>query len=512
MKSTNEKKPINVLTAFITDWIRENSTESAPFDSFEVMKSKRIEQKDVERWIFNCNYLYYRLGDFLYANNLFPGDRTGVDDLLSQLDRRFKSIKDSNPLNLRSKQHDAIAAEFAKDWPPMAPGSRNRLDRFATAFDDFASELAQGNRGVAAKLAGFRHEIEGEASFYRALRSDTGAARGQVLARCRELLPIWVIKEVNPLYSLLLWQDEQAVAELCRQLKASFESAGLPSYDGSLKHDSYAGLVMRAQRSYLDSFGASDSDPDLRSRSVPDLHALMESEFFSLEHPSPSNSLPAWLYGKTQLIWNVVICSVFGPREALAGSRPLRTSTVLSQGSSVTDAPEMLRGEVLLRRRYRNGRLETIDRLSIDEVQSSGLWKVIGSNYDENAALPRSEYRDQYRNLGVLFIGSQRFDSAGNIVEGAGDSRFHAEISVQIQDDGTKRLILRDLGSKNGTYVVRNENGSTTCHVLASRQRRSVEQWASLVRLPVASVTIDASIALHRGDIIQLCGSCFEVI
>lgn len=512
MKSTNEKKPINVLTAFITDWVRDNSSESAPFDSFEVMKGKRIEQKDVERWIFNCNYLYYRLGEFLYVSDLFPNDETGTERLLSQLDTRFKSIKDSNPLNLRSKQHDAIVAEFAKDWPPMTVGSRNRIGRFDAAFEALAPQIIGNGEASLNKIDIFRREITNESAFYRKLKPANDTSRTHVLSRCRELLPIWIIKEINPLYSLLLWQDEEAVEKLCRQLRQSFESAGLPSYDGSLKHDSYTGLVMRAQRTYLEGLGINDDSEDLRAQSVADIHALLDAEFFSLEHPSPSKRLPAWLYGKSQLIWNIVICAIFGPREALTGSRPLRTSTILSAASAEVGSPEALQGEVLLRRRYCNGKLETIDRLPLDEVQSSGLWKVIGSSYDENAALPDSEYRNQYRNLGALFIGSQRFDGAGNTIEGAGDSRFHAEISIEIRQNGTKRLILRDLHSKNGTYVLRREHGKATCHVLVSRQRRSAEQWASLVGLPVSSVTIEASIALHRGDIIQLCGSCFEVI
>lgn len=510
MESKNEKKPINVLTEFLASWIRANGTEdAAPYDSFETLGQRRVGQKDVERWIFNCNYLYYRVGEFLLDHDLLGDSSDQTVELLAFLEQNFKSIKDSNPLNLRSKQNDAIEREFAKDWPPLCKGSRNQLGRFQGSLSALEDQYAESFSVNQAELDSLLLELTDEQNFYQKLSSQVGGdGRETLLERCRMLLPLWCVKQVSPLYSLLIWDDRDAVARLAQLLADSFESAGFPSYDGSRKQDSYIGLVLRAQQAYSEGLG--EDEVDLRDLPVRKIAELLEGEFFSLEHPSGSKRLPAWLLGKSQLIWNVVICSIVGPREAVCGSSPARTVT--SAVERPEDNPDELSGEVLLRRRFNDGRLETVDRLSIDEVQTSGLWKVIGSVYDENAALPRSEYRNHYDNLGSLFIGSRRFDRSGRLVEGAGDSRFHAELSIRINEDGSKRIVLRDLGSKNGTYVARQERGETRYYLLKSRSSLTTEQWCEKVGASPSQVSRVEQISLRRRDIIQLCGSSFEII
>lgn len=510
MESKNEKKPINVLTEFLASWIRANGTEdAAPYDSFETLGQRRVGQKDVERWIFNCNYLYYRIGEFLLDHDLLGDSSDQTVELLAFLEQNFKSIKDSNPLNLRSKQNDAIEREFAKDWPPLCKGSRNQLGRFQGSLSALEDQYAESFSVNQAELDSLLLELTDEQGFYQKLSSQVGGdGRETLLERCRMLLPLWCVKQVSPLYSLLIWDDRDAVARLAQLLADSFESAGFPSYDGSRKQDSYIGLVLRAQQAYSEGLG--EDEVDLRDLPIRKIAELLEGEFFSLEHPSGSKRLPAWLLGKSQLIWNVVICSIVGPREAVCGSSPARTVTSVVERPE--DNPDELSGEVLLRRRFNDGRLETVDRLSIDEVQTSGLWKVIGSVYDENAALPRSEYRNHYDNLGSLFIGSRRFDRSGRLVEGAGDSRFHAELSIRIDEDGSKRIVLRDLGSKNGTYVARQERGETRYYLLKSRSSLTTEQWCEKVGASPSQVSRVEQISLRRRDIIQLCGSSFEII
>lgn len=510
MESKNEKKPINVLTEFLAAWIKANSTEdAAPYDSFETLLQRRVGQKDVERWVFNCNYLYYRTGEFLLEHDLLGDDPDQSAERLVFLEQNFKSIKDSNPLNLRSKQNDAIEREFAKDWPPLCEGSRNQLDRFERALGALEERYADDLLPHQSELDALLLELSDERELYRNIvTSSKNGERDTLLERCRALLPLWCLKQVNPLYSLLIWDDRDAVERLAQLLADSFEGMGFPSYDGSRKQDSYIGLVLRSQEAYSEGLG--EDELDLNELTICELADLLESEFFSLEHPSGSKRIPAWLLGKAQLIWNVVVCSILGPREAICGSSPARTltSTIDRPG----DNPDELSGEVLLRRRFNDGRLETVDRLSVDEVQTSGLWKVIGSVYDENAALPQSEYRNHYDNLGSLFIGSRRFDRSGRLVEGAGDSRFHAELSIRLDEKGGRRIILRDLGSKNGTYVMRQEGGETRYYLLKSRSSITTEQWCEKIGASPSQVSRVDQISLSRRDIIQLCGSSFEII
>ena len=526
MKPTSDEKPINVLTKFIADWIRTNSSESMPFESFETMRGRNIVQKDVERWIFNCNYLYFRLGDFLQERSVIPQKGSDAKNMLDYLDEHFKTIADSNPLGLRSKQNDAIAYEFAKDWPPFASKSRNIIDKpsktkssrkqsLSQALNEFARDFFPNDDKRRRELDSFLDQMREEQRLYATCLDNDVApndaeSRTRTLNRCRTLLPLWCAKEINPLYSLVIWEDERAIDELCDCMQEAFENAGFAAYDGRSKHDSYRGLVKRAQAAYLESI---DDNTDFKRLPVSEIEAILEAGFFSLDHPTPAKDIPTWLFGKSQLIWNIVICAIFGPKEALAGALPLRTSTISARHAERAGAdPDALRGEVLLRRVFRNGSIETIDRLMLDDVQGNGIWKVIGSNFDENAAIPRSKYQSQYKNLGVLFTGSQRFDSAGNVTEGRGDSRFHLEISVEVQKDGSRRLIARDLHSKNGTYIVRQNGTETSYLVLNGKQTGGKANWGARIGVPEKSVALVSDAVLRRGDIIQLCGSCFEII
>ena len=92
MEPKSGRKPINVLAEYLTSWIRENSEEALPFDSFESLRPHRVAQKDVERWIFNCNYIYSRVGDFLYDENLLPDEAEKLGALIVSIERSFKAI------------------------------------------------------------------------------------------------------------------------------------------------------------------------------------------------------------------------------------------------------------------------------------------------------------------------------------------------------------------------------------------------------------------------------------
>ena len=142
------------------------------------------------------------------------------------LDASIKSIRDSNPLNLRSKQPAAIVGELGKDCPPFCKKSRNDVSKLAPQLRAFAQTFAPSVPGLPKALQDFATELAEEAHYYRSVaQRESGAnAEGTVVARCRKLLPVWCAKEINPLFTLLMWQDEQAVPSspksshaLCRQ-------------------------------------------------------------------------------------------------------------------------------------------------------------------------------------------------------------------------------------------------------------------------------------------------------
>ena len=511
MEPKNEQKPVNVLTEFLTDWIRKNSKESAPFYSFEVGKRKNVEQKDVERWIFNCNYLYYRLGDCLFEKGFFSSSSDGDKALFACLDA-FKTIKDSNPLNLRQKTDAAVINELAKDWPPLVKSSRNRLDKFLATMEEFRPALVGGSEERDGALDDFIAEMKSEAEFYSSLARTPSGNERAVLDRCKMLIPLWCVKEINPLYTLLIWHDESAISELCERMKESFERCGYSSANGGYKHDAYTVMVKRAQSAYLEDIDYDGSE--LGEYTIAELVSMYDRSQLSVDRIQDSPSFPRGLLAKSQLIWNVVICSIFGPKEVV--NPRVEEYTALKRvprlWGSIDEMREGMCGEVNLRRRYRNRGVETVGRIVMEDVRSSCLWKVIGSVYDEEAPLPPSDYTAQYEDMTGAFIATRCYDGHGRICEGDGDSRYHVEISVKVDESGRKELVARDLGSTNGSYVLRQSGRSEMYYVLKNDDDIGVEAWAPILGVSPEAVEIVDELELRRGDIINLCNSCFEIV
>lgn len=511
MGPKGKQKPINVLTEFITTWIRRNSAEALPFDSFESLRNRRITQKDVERWIFNCNYTYYRLGNLLYQTGALPNEQDALQRILDDLDTTFKSISDSTPLNLRSRPNDAAAHELARDWPPFQPESRNTLDRLTEQLAAFAHAQSSTIPHLEQTLHAFSDRMTAEAQLFAELRAASARASHALATRCRALLPLWILADINPMMSLLLWDDEDSVSQLVDLLRASFSSWHEQGPEATVLAERWRSATLRAQALYLENID--DEDPE--ERSLPELATMLKNAAFSLDDEQPPAGLPRWLLGKSQLIWNVVICTILGPSETVGPTGPVRDATVSPHPLPLPLQPitaTALAGEVLLRRRYRTGRIETIDRLMLESVCSTGLWHVIGGHYDSHAPLPQSAFRDQYLHLGAAYVHSELLDAKGGLIEGAGDSRFHVELSLRVDDRSHARIVARDVGSKNGTSVVRSTEAGVHVFALSGRRRLSRADWAERLGLDECQITTVDELELQRGDIIQLAGSCFELI
>lgn len=523
MKAVNEVKPINVLTRFIATWVNERAGTDAtglPFDSFEALTDRPIEQKDVERWLLNCNYIYYLVGNALYERDALPADDAGLRDALALLDEHLKSIRDSNPLNLRSKQPSAIANELGKDWPPFGAKSRNTDARTARGLMALLESCKASMPELAATIKEVVISLQDERSWYRGL--ETRHAGSPIAERCRELLPLWCAREINPLYSLLLWQDEQAVAELARQLAQAFAANGYPSFDGGSRHDAYLGVVSMSQRLYLDGLARPGCPDDMRAIPLTHLARTLERSGFSLGQPCDAPQVPAWLAGKALLIWNVAVCSVLGPQEAIRPLELNRTSTTLEPAHEAP-ASAPAGGEVLLRRRLLSGDRELVDIIDLDAthpdktVAMDGsdrpeyrLWHVLGSSLDERARVPEP-LEDIEPCLQGLFLPTARLDARGTQIEGMGDSRFHAMLYL-MRAHGTWRVFLRDLGSKNGTFVTRSTPEGAEYYLLAARNPLDPASWSRQMGVPSERVHSVDSLGLERGDLIQLCGSRFELL
>ena len=267
MEPKSGRKPINVLTEYLTSWIRANSEEALPFDSFENLKPGRVAQKNVERWVFNCNYVYNRMGGIFYDRNIFPQYPGECAKLIRSLDRAFKSISDNTPLDLRSKPSESVPYELSKDWPPFTENSRNTLERFESSLGRFRNENPTFCERHANALTSAEAELRKEASYYALVNEEAGDGSRALVTRCRTLLPIWCAKEINPLVTLLIWSDEDALASLVDELASSFSAQR--DFDASHVRtiETWHDATLQAQALYIDNL---DDDATLTTLSVPD--------------------------------------------------------------------------------------------------------------------------------------------------------------------------------------------------------------------------------------------------
>lgn len=508
MRAINTIKPVNVLVRTIVEWIATRRDEIAPFDSFEALRPEKTEQKDVERWIFNCNYVYYRLGDALLAHDALPESPRELAALFAFLDANVKTIRDTNPLNLRSKSPEAMRKELAKDWPPFQRGSRNKLNRVASALHAFAQAQAPHAtaRATTHELLDTFHD---EAELYRHISQETEESADPLTARMRKLLPLWCFAGINPLYTLRIWEDGAALDALASELCDAWRAEGYPEMGGTESKPSYQGLIRRCCEAYCASLAAGDAGT-LAEQPLPQVHQTLERAFFSLDHPYPATAVPAWLAPKCLLIWNLVVCAVLGPGAAIRTSESNRTATTCSPAAAPIRS-RALAGAVTLRRRGTDGLVEPVASLTMAQETQNRVWLILGSSFDENARVPAELASMPLAEVSSCFVATNRYDARGTLAEGRGDSRYHALLRVEMRS-GRPAVVLSDLGSKNGTSVVRVVDGAMRYMVLRHRSTETAEAWAQRAGINPAAVTCCDEVELERGDVLQLCGSCFDLV
>ena len=128
------------------------------------------------------------------------------------------------------------------------------------------------------------------------------------------------------------------------------------------------------------------------------------------------------------------------------------------------------------------------------------------------APLPNSAYRSQFAHLGAAYVASEFSHADDTEREGSGDSRFHVELTLELDQSSNVSIVLHDLDSKNGTCVLRTGAGRATWFAFPGRRHLAAADWAERLGIPEGDVLLVRELALERGDIIQLANSCFELI
>ena len=322
------------------------------FESADRMGLRRGTQASVDRLLFNVNYWRAAYEDRIVAACPTPDD---ARDCL-----RAISAWNSHTMKLNIMPPEEVTATFERFCPPFAANNRRggthgaghgkgpvrdfhtcaeaiiergqgragKVDALSTtgqssatlsptplssAADTAPSESQRPTTQAALHpLAAVIADVEAEAAFYASFENRPA------LDAFYDLLPAWCLQDRIELVTGNWWNDIDVMQLLAHRLYGRFQQMG---YAQAL-----CTYFLDAMRESLDGYAreVSAAESPLRQTPVPQLVELVRAA--RATHPDSETDgygsmLPTWLAPKEQLIWNTVVCAIYGPMHA----RPLLT-------------------------------------------------------------------------------------------------------------------------------------------------------------------------------------------
>lgn len=293
-------------------------SSGAPFISEDRRSLRRGTQAAVDRLLFNANYWRSAYEDRIVAACSQPED---ADACL-----RAVSVWSAHTLKLNTLSPDETAATFERFCPPFALNRRRGSDArsktgkgpvpdFRKAVLDIAEHRSSSET---TGLLGIVAIMEAEADTYEKLR-----AHGSVNALF-STLPAWCLQNRIDLVNGGWWDDCDVMELIIGSLYERFLELGFGEASCRYFLDSCQEAIDAYQRDI-------SSEPTrFADLEIPELVTLVQEARDA--HPSFETDgygclLPPWLISKEQIIWNVLVCALYGP----ASTRPL-----------LVDSPDLL--------------------------------------------------------------------------------------------------------------------------------------------------------------------------
>lgn len=382
-KREGDLKPIEIVKTAISAYLAFSFGEYRPIaassspavqpESDDKKGLQRGTQSAVDRLLFNANYWRAAYEQRIVAACDKP------EDALTCL--QAVSVWTAHPLKLNTLSPDEVVATFERFCPPFALNNRRGSHETSRTgkgpLPDFrrAIEAVSATESPAAiqKLQAILSAMENEADTYEALGSSP-------LKALMTILPAWCLQNRIELVSGTWWDDCAVMETLINALHSRFLALGFGE---------------QACRYFLDScYEALDayhrdlsSEPSpLNKLEIPQLVALVrnaQEAYPNFEADGYGGSLPNWLISKEQLIWNVLVCALYGPSCA----RPL-----------LVDSPDLLAKEGYA------GKTDVITELaqtSFQRYTSDRIASQTDVDYGSFANLPTD-----LRNSSIAYISS----------------------------------------------------------------------------------------------------------
>lgn len=439
---------------------------------YEYRDLTSTKMKEIDRWLFNINMLSCQI------EAAFPKSIA-----LPVYHKVTRDWSDNTALRLNEKSTPEAVEVFEKYCPPCLEKGLGALKELKPSDDRIKDEY----NGVVALT-------EDTCSFYNSIAS----LYGHGLAAYRELLPLWILTNASPLYTMGLWEDQVQVLALGDALYQAFLDAG---YHREVC-ERFSELVFSCYNSYVSKVSAATPEQIARAK---ELSRMPLGELYKIKHSQGYRGLPAWLEAKEQLIWNLVACALYGPENA----RPQYFSH--TEVAVSTDALNALSADPRLRQGSGSAVLMRILKGGSTDVVST-----IQLGREGDAALPDSLIMV----LGREYQGTPAPDEVGDVPEYVAqhaqeeDHRHH--YATLLDADSARHLgvylidgqvLLIDLGSKNGTFIRRGKGTGERYLVMPGRNAGLVDAF----KARGYSFEVATRVVAMRGDQVFLGASQFEL-
>ncbi len=306
-------KPIEILKVAFSAFLSatqssEGETGASAFASPERQALARGNYAAVDALLFNANYWRVAYEDRIAEACANPDE--------ARVCLEAVSVWNKNTLRLNHLSPNEVRATFERFCPPFAVnqrrGSQHKarkgkgpLPEFRLALDALADQGAP-----AASLDGLHRVLavmEEEAATYE------GLSTSPVLDALHVILPAWCLQNRIELVSGPWWDDSLVMSVIIDALAQRFREL---NYDEVICQY-FSESCYEALDAYHRDLTSEPSS--LGELSVPQLIALVQESRDmqpNFETDGYGRALPSWLISKEQLIWNVLVCAIYGPRTA----------------------------------------------------------------------------------------------------------------------------------------------------------------------------------------------------
>ena len=305
-------KPIEIVKIAISAYqAYVNTGEAAGADAVMAESDdrsglRRGTQASVDRLLFNVNYWRAAYEDRVVEACETPEDARACLKALHTWS--------SHTMKLNTLSAEEGVGEFERFCPPLITvgrGGKGPVSDFASVVERI-SETASS--ACAQALEQIAADMQAEAVVYENMSSTSP------LDAYYELLPVWCLQGNIDLVTGTWLNDKGFVDLVIAKLRKRFSELGY----GAAPCDYFFDSATEAIDNYQASVTA-ECEP-WHSMSVASLLSLVHDA--RTGHPTSEvdgygDALPAWLSSMEQLIWNLVVCPVYGPghaRPLLAGS------------------------------------------------------------------------------------------------------------------------------------------------------------------------------------------------